>query len=98
MKKLEPESGALAVTLGAVKLGGSVNRVPQNRPKYLTILIIRTAKMGTLMFGNSQVTMKAVCRAADQLIALAALQGPEVQAGVSIWLPSRKLLGRTGGT
>ena len=33
-------------------MGGSINRGPQNRPKYIMVPIIETTKKGPLIFGN----------------------------------------------
>ena len=33
-------------------MGASINRGPQNRPKYIMVLIIGTTKMGPLIFGS----------------------------------------------
>ena len=33
-------------------MGASINRGPQNKPKYTMLLIIGTTKMGPLIFGN----------------------------------------------
>ena len=34
-------------------LGASINSGPQNRPKYMMVLIIGATRMGSLIFGNS---------------------------------------------
>ena len=36
-------------------MGASINRGPQNRPKYIMVLIIGTTKMGPLICGNSHI-------------------------------------------
>ena len=36
-------------------MGASINRGPQNKPKYIMVLIIGTTKMGPLIFGNSHI-------------------------------------------
>ena len=36
-------------------MGASINRGPQNRPKYIMVLVIGTTKMGPLICGNSQI-------------------------------------------
>ena len=35
--------------------GASINRGPQNRPKYIMVLTIGATKMGPLIFGNSHI-------------------------------------------
>ena len=37
-------------------MGASINRGPKNRPKYIMVLIIGTAKMGPLICGNSHIS------------------------------------------
>ena len=34
-------------------MGASINRGPQNKPKYIMVFIIGTTKMGPLICGNS---------------------------------------------
>ena len=36
-------------------MGASINRGPQNRPKYIMVLIIGATKMGPLICGNSHI-------------------------------------------
>ena len=37
---------------GIYYMGASINRGPQNRPKYIMVLIIGATKMGPLIFGK----------------------------------------------
>ena len=40
---------------GLIDMGASINRGPQNRPKYLMVLMGRTTKMGPLICGNGHI-------------------------------------------
>ena len=40
-------------------MGASINRGPQNRPKYIMVLIIGTTKTGPQILGNSHVAVSA---------------------------------------
>ena len=47
-----PVEGVLIMAL-VVHMGASINRGPQNRPKYIMVLTIGTTKMGPLICGSS---------------------------------------------
>ena len=61
LRPAELRGGVEACRVGrTVHMGASINKGPQNRPKYIMVLIIGTTKMGPLICGNSHMSYECM--------------------------------------